>query len=309
MTANCARAASACDRSAVHVRLLRLFSSPSYRPPLLPGVALEIIALSQRPDATFDQVSSVLEHDPVLTAKVLSISQSAMYRARSPVLSLQQATIRLGLATLRSIVVEASLALRVFNAPGYEQAMARLSWHSTVTAYLMRALCRKSAIEAEYGFLCGLLHDVGIAASLLALSDDARAGPLRFDALGPVLDEVHQEASGLLARLWRLPVEIQNVVATHHQLHVGGTPHPVNATLIVAEQLARELGAGMAPPPGAAAMSGEPLLDASPAGLFEAARATLGIDDAALALARAEAADTVAKLALHPALQRSAPPP
>jgi HD-like signal output (HDOD) protein len=302
--ATATRVLPTCDRSAVHVRLLRLFASPAYRPPLLPGVALEIIALSQRPEVSFGEVSGVLEHDPVLAAKVLSIAQSSLYRARSPVLSLQQATVRLGLGTLRSIVVEASLSMKVFDAPGYEAAMTRLSWHSTVTAYLMRAFCRKGAIEGEYAFLCGLLHDVGMAASLLALSDDARGRAIPFEALGPVLDEVHQEASGLVTRLWGLPSEIQHVVATHHQLHVGGTPHPVNATLIVAERLARELGAGMQPPPGED--EGAPALDASAPGLFEEAAAALGLTAAALASMRIEATELVAKLGPHPALRAPA---
>ncbi len=243
VTPRLARAVAApYERSAVHVRLLRTFAAPSYRPPLLPGVALEVIALSQRADASFDEVTRILEHDPVLAARVLAIAQSALHRSRSPVLSLRQAAVRLGLATLRNLVVEASLAV-VFDAPGYEASLSRLSWHSTVTAYLMRALARRGAVDPEYAFLCGLLHDVGIAASLLAVSSDARGPAVPFEALAPVLNDVHQEASGVLTRLWGLPPEIQRVVATHHQLVVGGTPDPVIAHLMVAEHLAGELGA------------------------------------------------------------------
>src|SRR5512142_730614 len=135
------------DRSAVHVRLLRLFASPSYRPPLLPGVAHEVIRLAQDPDVSFRDVTGVLERDQVLAAKVMSIAQSAIYRARTPALTLQQATVRLGLQTLRNIVVEASLALKVFDAPGYEGLMQRLSWHSVATAYVMRSLARRTGLD------------------------------------------------------------------------------------------------------------------------------------------------------------------
>jgi HD-like signal output (HDOD) protein len=71
-----------CDTAEVHVRLLRLFASPSYRPPLLPAVALEIMQLSRRPSATFEEVVAILEHDPILAAKVLSIAQSVFYAPR-----------------------------------------------------------------------------------------------------------------------------------------------------------------------------------------------------------------------------------
>jgi HD-like signal output (HDOD) protein len=124
------------DRSSLHVSLLRLFASPAYEP----AVALEIVRLSQRADISFDHVGSVLERDPVLAAKVLSLALSAPFASRSPILSLKQAMVRLGLRELRDLVLEAALHLRVFRAPGYDALMARLSLHSTTTAYLTRAL-------------------------------------------------------------------------------------------------------------------------------------------------------------------------
>jgi HD-like signal output (HDOD) protein len=284
-----------CDRSGVHVRLLRLFASPSYQPPVLPAVALEILQLARRPDATFDELVSVLEHDSLLAAKVLSIAQSALYAPRSPILSLKHATVRLGMKTIRDLVLEAALHLRVFRVPGYDAAMERLAWHSTVTAYIMRALCRKTAIETEYAFACGLLHDVGIAACLLALSDDARGETVPFEALGTVLDDVHEEASGLVTRLWGLPADIQRVLATHHHLEVGGTPHPVNAALIASEHFASELDAGAAPA-GTGGAAGERALDSNPPELFEAACAALGLDGCRVEAARAEARQIVTAL-------------
>jgi HD-like signal output (HDOD) protein len=285
---------AALDRPAVHVRLLRLFASTSYRPPVLPAVALELVQLSHQPSVHFDELVALLERDPVLAAKVLSIAQSAIYAPRSPILSLKGALVRLGLATVRDLVVEAALRVRVFRVPGYEEVMERLARHSTATAHLMRLVCRRTAIAADYAFLCGLLHDVGIAACLLALSDDARGGLVPLGAVEAVLDEVHEEASGLVTRLWGLPAEIQGVVATHHQVEVGGTPHPVNAALVVAEELAVGLDAGMAPRGEGPASA----LDANGPEPFAAACAALRLDGAAQDALRAEAGALVARLPL-----------
>jgi len=280
-----------CDRSEVHVRLLRLFASPSYHPPVLPQVALQIAQLAHRPTVTFDDVAALLEQDPILAAKVLSLAQSALYAPRSPIRTLRQAVVRLGLKTLRDVVLEASVTLRVFRVPGYDTAMERLARHSSVTAHLMRALCRRSSLEAEHAFLCGLLHDVGIAACLLALCDDPRAGTVPFEALGGVIEEVHEEASGVVTRLWNLPAEIQRVVASHHGLGGGSAPDPVNALLVVAEHLAGEVGAAASGP---GDRSGAP---AAPPGLFEAACGALRLDLATVAAARDEAAEIMGKLA------------
>ncbi|HEY6006215.1 MAG TPA: HDOD domain-containing protein [Anaeromyxobacter sp.] len=123
-----------------------------------------------------------------------------------------------------------------------------------------------SAGTPEYAFLCGLLHDVGIAGILLALAEDPRWKGVSFEELEPVLVEVHAEASAILCRLWRLPEAIQTVVSSQHEVTPAGRAEPVRAALVVAEQLAWE------------------------------ARKVLKIDELAFCAARAEAFEIVERL-------------
>ncbi|HTP49817.1 MAG TPA: HDOD domain-containing protein [Anaeromyxobacteraceae bacterium] len=290
------------DRSDVTSHIQRTFAKPGYRPPLLPAVALEVMQLAQRTDVDFEKVVHLLERDPVMAARVLSIAQSPLYASRSPILSLRVAAIRMGLKTVRDIVMEAAVHLKVFRVPGYEEPMARIARHSTATAHVMRAVCRRTRVESEYAFLCGLLHDVGYAASLLALSEDPNLRRVAYDKVSPVLDEVHEEASGLLARLWKLPDPVQRVMARHHDLPKE-RPEPVSAALIVAEQLCWEAGAGVEPPPPDAnpmtMVTPEPPVDGVDVnwiGLVDEARAALSMDELGLAAARAEAFGIVAQL-------------
>jgi putative nucleotidyltransferase with HDIG domain len=292
------------DRHDVVARLQATFASPSYRPPMLPEVALEVMQLSQRPDVKFEEVVALLQKDSVLAARVLSIAQSSAYAARSPIQTLHQASVRLGLKAMRDIVLEAAFHMKVFRVPGFEQAMERLARHSAAVAHVTRAVCRRTRVESEFAFLCGLLHDVGFAASLLALTDDPVLRKAGFEELAPVLDEVHEEASGLLARLWKLPENIQRLVASHHEPAPDGKPEPVNAALIVAEQLCWEAGAGLEPPPpdadAYAQDTPEPPsagIDVNWSGLVEEARKQLRIDDLGMGAARVEAFQIVELLA------------
>ena len=291
------------DRHDVVARLQRTFGAPGYQPPLLPEVALEVMQLSQRPNVKFEEVVRLLQKDAVLAGRVLGIAQSSAYAGRSPIQTLQQASVRLGLTAMRDVVLEAALHLKVFRVPGYEPAMERLARHSAAVAQVMRAVCRRTSVEAEYAFLCGLLHDVGFAASLLALSGDPTWQKVSFETLAPVLDEVHEEASGLLARLWKLPEGLQRLVATHHEPAPGGKVEPINAALIVAEQLCWEAGAGLEPaPPDATALSmvtPEPPnegVDVNWSGVVDEARKHLRLDDLSLAALRAEAFGCVEKM-------------
>jgi HD-like signal output (HDOD) protein len=292
------------DRHDVVARLQRTFASPSYRPPMLPEVALQVMQLSQRPEVRFEEVVALLQKDAVLAARVLSLAQSSAYAARSPIQSLQQASIRLGLKTMREVVLEAAIHLTVFRAPGYDGAMERLARHSAAVAHVTRSVCRRTNVESEFAFLCGLLHDVGFAASLLVLCGDPTWRKASFEDLAPLLDEVHQEASGVLARLWKLPANIQHVVSTHHEPAPGGKVELVNASLIVAEQLVWEAGAGLEPPPqGAAAYATEMPepphdgTDVNWTGLVEEACRHLRLDALAIGAARVEAFQLVQGLA------------
>jgi HD-like signal output (HDOD) protein len=296
-------ASSDLDPEGLTSALQRTFASPSYRPPTLPAVAIEVMQLAAKPNVQFAEVVKVLERDPVLAARVLSIAQSALFATRSPVLSLHQAMVRLGLKTLRELVLEAALHLKVFRVPGYDQLMARLYRHSTAVAHVTRAVCRRTRIDSEYAFLCGLLHDVGFVAGLLAVVEQRAWRSAPFDAVAPVLDAVHCDASGILARLWKLPPQIQAVLGTHHDVVVDGKAQPANAALVVAEQLCWEAGAGMLDPPEEAdpmslVMPEPPLegLDVNWTGTVEEARKVLAMDDLALGAARVEAFEIVGQL-------------
>jgi hypothetical protein len=218
--------------------------------------------------------------------------------------TLQQAVVRLGLGALREIVVEAALAERVFRAPGHEEIMARLALHSTACAHVTRLVLRQLHREVDHGFLCGLLHDIGIAAALLASVDRPEWRRLPIDVLAPVVDAVHVDASGVVATLWKLREPIRRVVASHHEVVVDGKAALVNAALVVAEQLCWEAGAGMLPPPSDADSTSvetpEPPsegLDVNWPEVFGEARNALEMDDRQLSSARAKAFSLVASLA------------
>ncbi len=256
---------------------------------MLPTVALQVMDLSRKPDVDFDSVLAVLERDPMLAGRVLAIAQSAMYAGFSQVSSLRQGLVRLGIKTLRNVVLEAALTLRVFRVPGYEPTMERLRRHSSCTAHLAGLVATQSKLDAETAFVCGLLHDVGMAAALMAIGEESkdRSPPPVEDLVG-ILDAVHAETSGLLAGVWNLPADVKTTVSRHHSLKVGGQPDRMVAALVVAEQLAYENDAGMVPVRWPDEGASEPLppppdaLDASPEALVREAREVLGLGDARL---------------------------
>ena len=250
-------------------------SSPAWRPPLLPAVALEVLQLTRSSDVQLGEVVALLERDPVLAGRVLGLAGAARFARRSPVVSLRQAAVRLGLETLSQVVLQAALELTAFHAPGHKPFARRLNRHSAVIAHLTRAICKRANTSGEHAFMAGMVHDVGFVACLQVVADGPDFRTLPFGELAPVLDALHAEASSRLAQAWRLPEAILGVVGAHHDPAPGGHPRQVNAAVVLAHQLAWEAGAGLLPPPPEAGPEVRALLPQPPDGLDADAPATV----------------------------------
>lgn len=278
--------------------LTRTFQSPTYQAPMLPQAATELLSLSSRADVEVDAVVKLLERDTLLAGRVLTLCNSPVYASSAPVRSLKPAVVRLGLKQLRNVVLEASLSYRVFKTTGYSQAVDRVRVHSTATAHVARAITRFTSFDPEYAFLCGLLHDVGYSAALVALGDAPRGQKLRpVVDLWPALAALHETVGGSVATLWKLPAEIAMVVKVHHAMKVGGVVHPVAAIINLAEHLAGEHGFGLVPA-APSPLFGDHRVDAPSWTDVALAKSALGFDEAAMKRVTQAAATVLEQLKL-----------
>lgn len=270
--------------------LVETFSNPDYRPPPLPGVALELLTLSNRDDAPVARVVSLLEQDEMLAGGVMRLIGSPLYAARTRIRSLKEAVVRLGVRTVRDLVFETALHQGVFGLAEYGETIEQIRRHSTVTAYIARLVCRHAKIDAEHAFLCGLLHDIGFAGLLFAISNiESEASPPLIQ-LWPDIDRLHEQASRLITELWQLPREIQELVGHHHHLHTGETSR-VAAAICIADKLSERFGASVVGPVDAQGI----LLVGDTVDEFDAevSRAELRLSEAAMTRIIEEAENTV----------------
>lgn len=233
------------DGEGVEAELRARFLNPSYRPPVLPRVAIELLELSRREDVGIGDVVALLQKDAMLVGRVLRIASSPMYlpTPRAAESSLQEAIVRLGLGNLRDVVVEVVLQMRIFQAKQYAREMSRVARHASATAHLARLLGRRSGAGGDLAFLAGLFHDVGVAGALVALGDVAEGQPVpRLADVWTAIDAVHPELSGVMIDLWGLPGELRRAAADHRGLAELETVEPLAAVACIAEHLANRLG-------------------------------------------------------------------
>lgn len=227
-------------------RLIELIQSPNYSPPQMPSTALQLLELSRQESVQPGVMVALLERDPMLAAELLRLAQSSLYGGSFAVRTLDEAIVRLGLNRTAELFLHAALEARVFRAPGYQKKMDELRRHSVAVAHLARLVSREAGVAHESAFICGLLHDVGIAASLITLVETCPAGEkvAPFDEVWPAIRLVHQKAGGILASTWNFPSEVTLVIERHHDFMIDERPHPLAAVVNLADWAANELGFG-----------------------------------------------------------------
>jgi putative nucleotidyltransferase with HDIG domain len=201
--------------------------------PILPEAAARIVALCQDEKADARAFETVLERDPSLASHVLRIANSSAHAPKERIVSLQQAVSRLGLGTLRNIVLAISLQGRVFKVAGH-QARVRSIWaHCVVAGFFAREIARKLRKNVEGAFLCGLLHDVGRPIVLQATIDALahRTKDALPDALlETAMNELHEAVGARLVEAWKLADWTAAVVAHHHD-PAKAAPHDEEARI------------------------------------------------------------------------------
>jgi HD-like signal output (HDOD) protein len=220
--------------------------APSYTPPPSPVIALQLVQMTLDPKVALHKVRAVVESDPLIAAQLLGLAQSAYYARGGSITSLDDAISRLGLKAIGDLFLQATLSSRVFFAPGFEENMRRLRVHSIVTAHVARLICRRAGLLDDWAFLCGLLHDVGMAAVIgLVAFKHVEVGDVGSAEVESLTVAIHEDAGAVLGKMWRLPEAVQRVLTQHHQFYIGGETDPLAAAICLADSIAARVGAGM----------------------------------------------------------------
>lgn len=176
--------------------------------PLLPEAVSAILQLPE--DAGAPEVCEHLRRDPALSAHILRLSNTPLFRGRAPIVSLPQAVSRLGFAQVRQLAVVAASEGRVFRSKHYREPVLLAFRNSVAAAFFASSIARIRRADVEYAFLGGLLHNIGrpvLWRTVEAIAPQFGVTPAPW-LVAPVVDALHTRAGACLARAWELPIAI-----------------------------------------------------------------------------------------------------
>jgi HD-like signal output (HDOD) protein len=173
-----------------------------------------LTGLLRTPDAELTGIVQVTSCDVGLTAKLLQLSNSVFFGARTKVASIDSAVHALGLPTVQALV-DASQVLRASMpwTPDIE-AKVRVVWrHALATSWLVGRMA--SPANRSYAQAAALLQDVGRFVRLLDVGGDGTVELAATDHR----DVPHRDIGVELLHLWGLPSPILSAVAGRDLQH------------------------------------------------------------------------------------------
>ncbi len=188
--------------------------------PTLPEVAIQVRNAVEKENSTAKEVADIIVTDAALSARLLQVANSPLYRGRVQIDSVQMAVTRLGVRLVRSLVV--SLIMQQIFQPTHDllDKKFRQVWEQSVQiAALSRVLAGNlDHLDKEQAMLGGLIHNIG-ALPILAMAesnDELLENPQELErvilALSPVV------GSRILG-LWDFPPSLTKV--TEHFLDLS----------------------------------------------------------------------------------------
>ncbi len=217
------------------------------RLPAPSGLALAIMQLVQKDDATVQKLAERVKTDPALSEHILSFANSVAFGARRPIASVNDAVTMMGMQSIRLFALSLSLVSnnRGGHCPGFDysaywaQALATAVAIAAITA-------REHTATPDEAFTLGLLLDVGrlaLATTWPDIYDDGLCSAQGDELLHLERERFavdHQELTLMLLLDWGFPGWLLEALKLSFGMSgEGSTMTRFAEQLIFAQQIAR----------------------------------------------------------------------
>lgn len=206
--------------------------------PTLPDISLKIRKAINDERASNAKIARVVQIDPAITARLVHIANSPVYRGRKKIESCPEALTRLGLRAAQHFITSFALkAVFVAKTPQIRKRMHDLWSHSSYVASICAVLAHKlRGFDPDRAMLAGLIHDIGCV-PVLTVADrhpEQVENPADIDEALRVL---RGPVGVMIMRKWDFPEDFEHI-ALHAEDWMRDTDGPADYTdLVILAQL------------------------------------------------------------------------
>jgi putative nucleotidyltransferase with HDIG domain len=188
-------------------------------------VALRVRDVVDDEDANANQIADIIAQDAALSARLIQVGNSPLYRGRQEIDRLSMVVARLGNKLVRNLVTS-QVMKQMFQATNdlVDQRLRAVWEHSVQVAAIARALANRApGVLPDQAMLAGLIHDIGTLPILYRAEerDELLDTPGLLDQL---ITRLHTRIGGAILKHWKFPEALVAVAAEHEDLqrsHAG----------------------------------------------------------------------------------------
>jgi putative nucleotidyltransferase with HDIG domain len=209
-------------------RYLKRIQAYIARMPSLSTTVIKVLATCNDPRASANDLQRMISLDPVLTARVLKLINSAYYSLGVPITSLTRAIVMLGLNTVKNLALSFAILENLKSNRSIAVFSSEEFWvHSLCVGVIAKSLAAVKGDTPqglEAFFVAGLLHDLGkIPLSRQFPEEYHRAwktagkdqGTLRHSEI-KFLGMDHCTVGCMIAKKWCLGTTLVETLSHHH---------------------------------------------------------------------------------------------
>ncbi|MBT6579071.1 MAG: HDOD domain-containing protein [Cellvibrionales bacterium] len=196
--------------------------------PMLPEVAVRIIDMSNDRELYAAKISEVIANDPVLSARLLQVSNSSVFPFRHEITNLNQALAILGIQLTMSIAIGFAIVDMMRNCESKDSGFDHDAfWRKSVLGAIAAIEMRSELKGVEQGdlFVAALMQDVGMIAlehfegeKYTQLVKGARSHLDLIELERRMFGVDHAEIGAAILERWHLPDIHINAVRSSHYL-------------------------------------------------------------------------------------------
>jgi putative nucleotidyltransferase with HDIG domain len=187
--------------------------------PTLPEVAIRVRDEVENDNSTADTVAKIIASDAALSARLVQVVNSPIYRGQDPINEIRMAVARLGMTVVRSLVTGIVMQ-QIFQATSdaLDTRLRDLWQHSTTVAAISNVLAKQyTRLKPDEALLAGLIHDIGVLPVLVKAENfpELIEQPALLDM---VIRAYHTELGVTILESWEFAPEFVTVVREHDDL-------------------------------------------------------------------------------------------
>lgn len=192
--------------------------------PTIPVVATQVLQLLDSPEVDIEEIAELMLTDQVMTARVMKMINSPVYKPSQEITSLKRALIYLGLRHIREVALTTSY-IKAFDETAGAIDLKAFWEHSFGVGMVSKIIAEKIGYkDLEMAYIAGIIHDLGEVflsnfvrepfERVLAAIKDKPSKLYEIEA--EILGTTHCEIGLCMAREWNFPEVYCEVISCHH---------------------------------------------------------------------------------------------